>query len=323
MPFDAISSPPEAPSSPTGPAPAPEPWLDRAVSDLERVAASSSPALRRRVEAALARVAGMNGGRSLREALVRPASTPFVALVDACAADLGLAGDRRAGLLGRAMVLAYLYVRVQDDLVDEPDLVDRAAVYAAEAFLAEHLALFAEAVPSALAFAWRARLMRAFAEVAAEEVDDRARLAGEDGDLAWMGAKFLPMAVPLAGMAVAAGRPQVIEEIVAVVREIGVALQLVNDVLNVAEDAARARPTPVLRRLHAAGVDPAAPLRAALLAHPVLPETIAEARAHAEAAAARALAAGLPEVAGVAEHVRRMVERTPDALCRLMLAMPV
>lgn len=115
----------------------------------------------------------MNGGTSLLDALGRPATTPFVPLIDACAKDLGLAGHPSVARLGRATVLLYAYVRVQDDLVDEPDRVDRASVYAAEALLARHLALFAEATTDPRAHALRSEVMARFAAVAAAEVDAR------------------------------------------------------------------------------------------------------------------------------------------------------
>lgn len=310
MPFDANTSQAEH-------------WLTDAVGDLERLARELTPALRTRLDAALDRVGRSNGATSLREALQRPASTPFVALVDACAADLGLRGDPRAARLGRSMVVGYAYVRVQDDLVDEPDLVDRASVYLLEALLAEHLALFSSAVGDARAFAWRGQIMRRFAETAAEEVD--ARGGGDpDGALDWMGEKFIPMAVPLAGMAVLVERCDDIPELVVFVRELGTALQLVNDVFNVAEDHAAGRTTPVLRWLRASGVALGDGLdRARLLAHPALQRSLAEARRSVDAAEARARRHGFAALAGVAAHTRGMVDRAPERLCRLMLGLSV
>ena len=258
---------------------APDHWIVDAVRDLEGTARDASPALRRRLDAALARLTHMNGATSLQEGLVRPASTPFVAAVDACASDLGLADDPRVALMGRATLMLYAYVRVQDDLVDEPERVDRASVYAAEALLAEHLVRFAEAVRDPEAHRWRSRLMRRFAEVAAMEVD--ARDAKDlDGDLGWMGEKFLPMAVPLVGLAVLAGRGERCASLVAFVRDVGAALQLVNDVFNVAEDRAAGRTTPVLRWMRAPSVDADAPrVRAALLGTWLLKEPFTMRRA--------------------------------------------
>ncbi|MFO0606693.1 MAG: class 1 isoprenoid biosynthesis enzyme [Polyangiales bacterium] len=264
----------------------------------------------------------MNGARDLRDAFTRPATTPFVALVDACAGDLGLAGDPRVALLGRSTVLGYAYVRVQDDLVDEPDRVDRASVYAAEALLAEHLRLFARAAPGAEAFALRSDIMARFADVAAGEVDARGA-AVDDHDLGWMGVKFLPMAVPLAAMAALAGSGAA-GELVEFVREVGTALQLVNDVYNAPDDAAGGRVTPLLQWLAAEGVDPRDPqLRARLFASAALARTLDEARRAADAASRRARDAGLPRLVAVAAQARAMVDRCPERLCRLMLGAPV
>ncbi len=302
---------------------APEHWVCDAVRDLEALSRDASPALRRRLDEALARMARMNGARTLREALVRPASTPFVAAIDACGEDLGLTGDARVAAMGRATVALYAYVRLQDDLVDEPDRVDRASVYAAEALLSEHLSRFATAVRDPLAHMWRARIMRRFAEVAATEVDDRDR-AEADGDLGWMGEKFLPMAVPLAGLAVIAGRGDAVESLVEFVREVGTALQLVNDAFNVAEDSAGGRATPVLRWMRASRVDTASEgARATLLSDAALWRVLDEGRRFADAAATRADEMGFKALAGVARHARAMVDRTPERLCRLMLGMTV
>lgn len=309
MPFDATTSPAEH-------------WLSEAVTDLERVRLAAAPAVRRRIDEALGRLARMNGASGLREAFTRPATTPFVALVDACAHDLGLAGDPRVALLGRSTVLGYAYIRVQDDLVDEPDRVDRASVYAAEALLAEHLRLFARAAPSAEAFAWRSDIMARFADVAADEVDTRGA-AIEDGDLGWMGVKFLPMAVPLAAMATLAGAGCA-HDLVEFVREVGTALQLVNDVYNAPEDAAGGRSTPLLRWLAAEGIDASDPaLRARLFASAALARSLTEARRSIASASRRAADAKLPGLAVVAAQALAMVDRCPERLCRLMLGASV
>ncbi len=309
MPFDATTS-------------APEHWTFDAARDLADLAAAAPPALRRRLDAALSRLAMMNGARSLREAFVRPASTPFVAAVDACAADLGLAGDARAATMGRATVALYAYVRVQDDLVDEPDRVDRASVYAAEALLSEHLARFSEAVSDPAAHAWRARIMGRFAGVAATEIDDRDG-AASDSDLGWMGEKFLPMAVPLAGLAVIAGRGALVPSLVEFVREVGTALQLVNDAFNVCEDALGGRTTPVLRWMRETGTVEPSSARATLLSGPVMARVVDEGRRYADAATARADAMGMTELAAVGRRARAMVDHAPERVCRLMLGMTV
>jgi hypothetical protein len=301
-------------------APPAHPWLDASVDDLTRLTTEAGPALRRRLERALRTLARMNGGDSIASVLRRPSSTPFVPLVDAVAADLGLTGDPRVALLGRSTVLLYVYVRVQDDLVDEPRRVDRASVFAAEALLSEHLALFGAAVPDARASTLRSGIMRRFADVAAAEVDDRARAVVPDGPLDWMGDKFLPMAVPLVGLAVAAGRPELAERLVAFVRALGTGLQLVNDILNVREDHEGGRSTPLLRWLAADGViDEAASIGAVLLGHPAMERALAEARRTIAEAHDLAVVAGLPATAAIATRGQAMVDSAPLRLLAAML----
>lgn len=299
-------------------------WLETSVADLEGLSRDVSPALRRRLDAIFARLARMNGGTSLLDAMQRPASTPFVALIDAFAGDLGLAGHPAVALLGRSTVLLYVYVRVQDDLVDEPERVDRASVYAAEALLARHLTLFAAATTEPRAFACRSALMCRFAGVAATEVDERDCPAEDDDALAWIGEKFLPMAVPLVGLAALAGQMHQVDDLIAFVREIGTALQLLNDAFNLAEDSAAGRSTPVIRWLTAADVDVTGPLALArLLADPVHDRVILEATRHADAAAKRALALGWSHAAALAGRIRAMIDATPERLLRLTLGLSV
>lgn len=304
-------------------APCTSPWLVDAVDDLERLVATSQPALRAELAPVLGRIAHMNGGTSIGDALVRPASTPFVALIDAVAADLGLAGDVRVSLLGRATVMLYAYVRLQDDLVDEPERIERTAVYGAEALLAAHLELFGAAVPSAEAFAQRSAIMRRFAEIAAAEAVDRDAVTD---DSSWIGGKFLPMAVPLTGLAIAAARPELVPRLIALVQALGTALQLVNDAFNVAEDAAAGRTTPLLRWLGdevAASRAAERPLGAVLLGHPALARLVDEAHRQVALAAALASEAGLEHTASCALRVRMNVDAAPARLLRLVFGHPV
>lgn len=297
-------------------------WLDDAVGDLEALERSSGPAIGRRLGAALSLLARMNGGQGLRHALLQPGTTPFVRLVDAAASDLGLRGDPRAGLVGRATVLLYLYVRMQDDLVDEEARVDRPYVYAMEVALARHVALLAEASLSSETQRLRADLMARFARVAADEVDRRA--VGEPLPVEALGDKFLPMAVPLVALASIADREALSPDLVAWVQHVGAALQLVNDVLNAAEDHALGRPTSLLAalapptRAHQGNA-----LRAAILADPATHAALDRARTTAEHARALAARQHLPGLARIAEGVAASVDRTDARLLGLMLGAAV
>ncbi len=194
-------------------------WLPDAMRDLEVLAESRAPALKRRLRPAISRMPPMNG--------------PFIRLIDAIARDLGLVGDARTALIGRATVMLHLYVRLQEDLVDDEALVDRATVYAMEAVLSCHIELFAHARVPADAMVMRSELMTRFAAYSAREVDGRERLPSADAARA--GEKFLPMAVPLVALASLAGRVRIYDTLAELVIEIGTALHMVKQV-----DVARA-----------------------------------------------------------------------------------
>jgi hypothetical protein len=160
--------------------------------------------------------------------------------------------------------------------------------------------------------------------VAAIEIEDRDGGPGEGASTEWMGAKFLPMAVPMAGLSVLAGRPALADVLVTFVQEVGTSLQLLNDVFNVAEDAAQGRPTPVLRWLGVRAEEVGeAPLRAVLLGHAALDRALDEAQRRAVSAAELARAHGLPQTAAVAERVRGMVAAAPGRLLRILLGAPL
>jgi len=304
-------------------------WLRDAVRDLEALAASPHPALARRLAPAVDRIANMNGGDGASDALVRSGSTPFVRLVDAAARDLGLGDDPRTALIGRSTVMGYLYVRLQDDLVDEEALVDRASVYAMEAALASHLELLARAGVPASVLVSRAALMTRFAAFSATECDDRGR---DDGPAAERtGEKFLGMAVPLVALAALAGRTGIDDGLAELVVDLGTALQMINDVLNAPEDHAAGRTTPVLRWLSHPGETSRARAfeglpaeaksgvktscnRASLVGHPAVGRALEVATAAADRAAARATALELPRTTVVIAEARALVERTRERL---------
>lgn len=294
------------------------PWLPDAIADVDRLVASVGPALRGELSTFLSRLGTVNGGTSLLDMLSRPASTPFTRFIDACAADLGLTAHPGTALLGRSAVMLYAYVRIQDDIVDEPQLVPRSAVYVAEALLGEHLSLFAAAIPDARAFAHRTEIMRRFADVAAAEVADREQGGSASAD--WIGKKALPMVIPSVGLAYLAGRPQLADTFVRFIEEAGTALQLVNDLYNAPEDAAQGRPTPVLRWLGEAARSGSS-LRATLLQHPVLERALEQARRHVANAEELAKSHNLRHTTNIAHLAGQMVEAAPKRLLRLMLGM--
>lgn len=292
-------------------------WLDDAARDVARLVDDTEPALQRRLRPLVERIARMNGGDGLRDALLRPGSTPFVRIIDAAALDLGLAGDPRVASIGRATVMSYLYVRLQDDLVDEEALIDRASVYAMEVALAEHLRHLADAGVPAKFWRARSRVMARFAAFAAREVDERGAAEGAPAER--HGDKFLPLAVPLLALASLAGRDALHDVLIDHVVHLGAALQVINDVLNAAEDRAAERTTPFLRWLGPLDAPDLGAFRAAVQAHPATDRALALARAQAGRAASLAAAHELARLAGLAGAVERLVDRTRPRLLGLQL----
>jgi hypothetical protein len=189
-----------------------------------------------------------------------------------------------------------------------------------EAALAAHLARLAEAGLPQAAWAARSRVMARFAAVAADEVDARAAGAGLAPERA--GEKFLAMAVPLVALASAAGRDALHDDLATWVVHVGTALQMINDVLNAAEDHAAGRPTAVLAWARAdVAAAAAAPnrVRAALVGHPAVDRALDVAADAAARSWALAERHGLPRLAGIAAGVAAQVGRTRERLLGLML----
>jgi hypothetical protein len=356
---DAPASATPAPEAQSA-TPAPEaqsatpPWLPGALLATKKLLGSVEPPLSRRLARVFERIAGMNGGRSLEASLSAAATTPGLALMDALREDVGLAADdpRFVAVAGGAILL-YAYVRLQDDLVDEPEAWDRGDVFTAEVLASASARELARAVDAievgggtsesgggrrgagtagrsggAAFFAFREEVMRSFAEVAAWELDvyrkaDEGALRERHEDTAWLGRKLLPMAVPLGALVVAAGREADLPEVVRFVVALGEGIQLVNDVLNAAEDHVSRRPTPVLRWLYEGGRaregDGAAKIRALLLSDAALDRALDKARRATARAEDIALQMGAARTAAVARERASFLDTVPERLLALCL----
>lgn len=303
------------------------PWIRRSFARLEALLTSLEAPLQARLSVILQRLSRTNGGRSLESALTSPAATPFLALLEAYRCDLGLEeGDPRLALIGEATLALYLYVRVQDDLVDEPHLFDPAYVYLAEVFAGRSLSAFAQALSGdAHFFTFREEVMRKFARVALWEVDIYRRGKEEGDGLALIGQKFLPMAVPLGALACAAGKWSDLPELMRFVTTLGTGLQVLNDVLNIEEDCAAGRLTPVLFWLYNSGAarpgQPPALVRAALLGSPVLKRAVAVARQKIQQAALLAEGLGASSLQKSARLRLDFADSVPRRLLALCLRM--
>jgi hypothetical protein len=302
---------------------APPPWFPAAMRATERLFTMFGPPLSERLTRMAERLGQMNGGGAIERALFAASATPFLALIEALRADYGLAAeDPRVVAIGEATLALYFYVRVQDDIVDEPDLLDRGFVYVAEIFNGASQRAFAQAVGGGPAFfAFRDETMATFASAAVWELDAFRTGAVTEDDLVRMGQKFLPMAVPLGALALVAGRPADMERLVQFVTTLGTGLQMLNDVLNVKEDHVQQRLTPVLRWLYASGKatpgEPPTTVRIALLSDEALTRALNQAKESIGQAEQLALALGAERVAAIVRQRAAYIESVPHRLLSL------
>jgi hypothetical protein len=309
----------------------PPPWFTRAVGRVSAHVSALPPELRARASAVASALARRNGGCDLASAFTAPGAAPYPRLTDAYRDDLGLSPeDPRLDRIGEGAVYLYLHVRAQDDLIDDPATWDASFTYAASAFAAASLRAFAAALPGeARFFAFREAVMLAFLGAAAWELDvmrvpTAALSPGASAEAtARLGYKLAPIAIPLGALALAAGEPAHLDLLLPFVGALGEGLQIVNDVLNVAEDHASGRATPVLAWLYAGGraeaATPAGLVRALFLSDPALEQ--AQGRAHEALARAAALARALPapRLATATLAASELVEVAPARLLALTL----
>lgn len=249
------------------------------------------------------------------------AATPFVALLEALRQDLDLREDDPRVLdVAEGTLYAYLEVRVQDDLVDEPDAWERSFVYVVGLLGAASTAAFARAAGprGPRFFDFRAEVLRDFSRVAVREVD-RQRV-GAPLEAARVGDKFLPLAVCLGALAASADRSDLFSDLTRFVGAAGRGLQLVNDVLNVAEDRRAGRATLPLEAIAPAIGSAATPSsRLQLLVSDACRTTLDDARTALEGAERIATQAGLSALAGVVARRRPFVDSVPARLLALEL----
>lgn len=301
------------------------PWFTRALARVEPRLAALAPPLGQRIAAVIARLSRRQGAPDLGAAFTSPAAMPYPHLTDAYRSDLGLApDDARLLAIGEGAILLYLHVRTQDDLIDDPSTWDPGYAYAAEAFSALSLRAFSAALGADdRFFAFREATLLTFLDAATWELDVY-RKAGDAPDaLSRLGNKLLPMAIPLGALALAAGRAGDLDALTAFASAFGAGLQVVNDVLNVAEDHAAGRRTPVLTWLYAGGRAapgvPAAPIRPVFLSDPALDRALESARDGIARAVHLAEAIGAPTLAAAARESEALIDAAPVRLLALSL----
>jgi hypothetical protein len=301
-------------------------WFRRGLARLEPLLRRADDPLSVRLSRIGARAAGMNGADSLSHALSAPVATPSIALLEALRGDYGVpANDPRLVPLGEAALALYLQMRVHDDMVDEPGMFDVGYVYVRTVLAERSQRAFGESLGADAQFlAFRERTLTVFARTATWEFDVlRPRLGGAGDCVQLLGRKLLPVAVPLGAMALLAGRPEHLDTLTEFVTALGTGLQIVNDILNVGEDHAARRTTPVLAVLRAGGrtapEEPPGRMRALLLSDPALSQMLERARNAIDSAEEIARRIGAAGLAAVASERAGYVETVPDRLFALLL----
>jgi hypothetical protein len=213
---------------------------------------------------------------------------------------------------------------VQDDIVDEPNALDRGYIYVAQLFSDASLRAFACALGgSSRFFSFHQQTMAAFAHTAAWELDVVRAGSVSSDDVERLGQKFLPMAIPLGATALLADRPGHLDALVRFSASFGTGLQLINDVLNIKEDHEQRRTTPVLRWIYESGaIAPTTPpgqVRISLLSDPALGRACRAAEDALNQAAQLAREIGAPHLASVAVQRAAYARAVSERLLSLYL----
>jgi hypothetical protein len=305
-------------------------WARRAFAACAQWFDAVPPALSGRLSRVRARTARGQGGSSVESALTAPFATPFIALTEAYRTDLELPDGDALCAVGEGTLGLYFYLRIQDDVVDEPGTFDPSYVYAAEVLAGASAEAFARAVGARPAFwGFRRVTLTELAAVSAWELDtyrgfDR-ETAGAHAEehAAMLGSKLVPTAIPLAALAAIAGQERAFAWIGPCARALGRALQIANDLLNARDDHAARRLTPSLAALYAGGrVAPegeAFRVWPALAGDPALPRMLVAATGHAEAAASLAREQGAGALAAQIGETAGLLREVPERLLKLAM----
>jgi hypothetical protein len=266
-------------------------------------------------------------------ALTAPFATPFLTLIEAYRTDLGLPDEGAVDAVGEGALALYCYLRLQDDIVDDPAAFDPSFVYAAEVFSGASAQAFAAAAGGRAEFwAFRRRILDELAAASAWEIDtylseDLAQAAERaEEHAAVFGAKLAPLGIPLAALAAAAGRERAVEWVGPFSRSFGAGLQIHNDLLNARDDHASGRLTPALAALYAGGrIGPESEsyrIWPALAGDPALVRMTHAARSHLDTAMTCARGAGATRVAEAVVSWLPALDEIAPRLLRLALGVP-
>ncbi len=311
----------------TAPRPA---WVLHALAESSRWVAGAPPALQSRLARVQARVASGQGAASVEGALTARLATPGFALTEAYRRDLDLPDGPLLRALGEGALGLYFYLRIQDDVIDEPGTYDASYLYAAEVFAGASAEGFARAVGDQPVFwSFRRAALDELAAISAWEIDTYRALdlavtgAHAEQHAAELGSKLIPMAIPLAALAAATNRPRSLAWIGPFARALGRALQIANDLLNARDDHVTGRLTPSLAALYAGGrvsrSDDAFRVWPALAGDPALDRMLRAARMHVEAAASLAADSEAPALAAATTGIGAVLDEIAPRLLKLAL----
>lgn len=312
-------------------------WGRRALAACARWLDGARPPLRSRLSAVLARGAKGRAAGSLEDTLTNPFATSYFAFTEAFRKDLDLPDEGAIDSVGEGAVALYFYLRIQDDIVDEPEVFDPSYLYAAEVFAGASAEAFARAAGSERAFwAFRRAALDELASASAWELDTYRKMdpkaAGEHAEehAAELGNKLAPVSIPLAALVAAARKNETRGAdffwLLPFVQALGCALQIANDLLNAREDHEAGRLTPALSALYAGGRvapdDEAFRVWPALASDSALDRMQRAARQKVESAFELALRSNAPALAAAVRESAALLDELAPRLLKLSLGVP-
>lgn len=310
-----------SPSPPDLPA-----WVHRTFAAADDWFAAAPSPLNDRLERVRHRVARAQGGDSLRSALTSIAATPFLAWTEALRRDLDLPNDGAIDHVGQGTLALYFYLRVQDDMIDEPTSFDPSFAYVAELFAGRSAEAFARSGATPAFWAFRAKILTSLAAVSAWELDVyRSASSPEAPERAMerLGHKLSPIAIPLAACASIARKEALFDDLERASVSVGGALQIVNDLFNARDDHAAGRLTPSLAALYEGGRvkpgDPPHRVWATLASDPALDRMLTIARAMTASAIARLSSGATPALREAIRAHASLLDEVPSRLLSLTL----
>jgi len=305
-------------------------WAGRSVAAAVGWLDAAPVPLRGRIDAVRSRVARGRSGDLAEGMLAAPLLGPYFAMTEAFRRDLELPGEGAIDEVGKGAVALYLYLRIQDDVIDEPMTFDPSYFYVAELLAGASAEAYARAVGDRAVFwSFRRAILDDMARASAWEIDayrviDRAEAGARAEEHAEvLGSKLAPVAIPLAALAAAARKEEHLAWLGDFARGFGAALQIANDLLNAREDHAAGRLTPSLAALYAGGrvaegAD-ASRVWPALAGDAALPRMVGAARRFAEAAVDLAAKAGARTLAAAVNESAALLDDIPSRLLKLSL----